>query len=73
LLTLGGEHQITAANAAELRIIDEQLLLLIPAGDLVRRRWIQRAPQYLREARSGSRWIWLTELEWAQLKPESRP
>ena len=64
------EYQIQAATPAELRNIDEQLLSLIPANDTVRRRWIQRAPQYLREARSGSRWIWLSERERAQIKRE---
>jgi len=68
-----GERQIPAANSTELRAMDEQLLSLIPADDLVRRRWIQRAPQYLREARSGSRWIWLSDHELNQIKPESRP
>ena len=67
------EHQISAANPTDLRAIDEQLLSLIPADDLVRRRWIQRAPQYLREARSGSRWIWLSDQEFNQLKQELRP
>jgi urocanate hydratase len=64
------EYQIQAATPAQLRNIDEQLLSLLPANDLIRRRWIQRAPQYLREARSGSRWIWLSEQERTQLKPE---
>jgi len=43
----------------------------------VRRRWIRRLPQYLREARSGGRWIWLSAEERESLavrgfSPESR-
>jgi len=62
------EHQILATNTEELRRIDNQLLAMISEDDLVRRRWIQRAPQYLREARTGSRWIWLSEQERDQLR-----
>ena len=57
------EDYLPAANTAELRALDERLLALLPVDDVVRRRWVQRVPQYLREARSGGRWVWLTEEE----------
>ena len=57
------EVYLPAANAAELRALDERVLAILPAGDLVRRRWIQRVPKYLRDARSGGRWVWLGEEE----------
>ncbi len=62
------EYQILAANTEELRRLDNQLLAMIPVDDFVRRHWIQRAPQYLREARTGSRWVWLSEQERGQLR-----
>jgi hypothetical protein len=46
-----------------LRALDERVLAILPADDLVRRRWIQRIAQYLRDARSGGRWVWLTDEE----------
>jgi hypothetical protein len=52
-----------AANAAGLAGLDASLLAVIGGDDAVRRRWIQRVPQYLREARSGGRWIWLSDEE----------
>ncbi len=57
------EAYLPAANAVELRGIDERLLSLLPVDDLLRRRWVQQAPRYLREARSGGRWVWLSEAE----------
>ena len=57
------EHFFAAADATALREIDTALLALILPGDLVRCHWILRAPQFLREARSGGRWIWLSEDE----------
>jgi urocanate hydratase len=56
-----------AANPAELKAIDDRLLTILPPGDLVRRRWIRQVPKYLREARSGGRWIWLSKEEEEQL------
>ena len=53
---------LTAANAVELRALDERLLVILPQDDVVRRRWVQRVAKYLRDARSG-RWVWLTEEE----------
>jgi hypothetical protein len=61
------EEYLPAANAAELRALDERLLAILPVDDPGRRRWIQRVPQYLREARSGGRWVWLTEDERQQI------
>jgi urocanate hydratase len=61
-------YQILAANTEELRRIDDQLLAMISAEDLARRHWVQRAPQYLREARTGNRWIWLSEQERDQIR-----
>ena len=55
------EAYLSAANAAELRALDERVLAILPPGDLVRRRWVQRVAEYLRDARSG-RWVWLTEV-----------
>lgn len=57
------EVYLSAANAVELRAIDARLLTILPPDDLVRRRWIQRVPQYLRDARTGGRWMWLSEEE----------
>ena len=61
------EVYLAAANAAELRALDEWLLAILPADDLVGRRWIQRVAKYLREARSGGRWVWLTKEERRQI------
>jgi len=61
------EIYLPAMNAAELRALDERLLAILPADDLVRRRWIQRIAKYLREARSGGRWVWLMEEERQQI------
>jgi urocanate hydratase len=57
------EVYLPASNAAELRALDERVLAILPPDDLVRRRWVQRVPQYLRDARGGGRWVWLTEDE----------
>jgi urocanate hydratase len=56
-----------ATDAARLREIDARLLTLIPAEDIVRRRWIERIPKYLRDARTGGRWMWLSEEEQDQI------
>ena len=61
------EHNFSAQTAPVLRALDTALLAVLPADDLIRRRWIERAPQFLREARSGGRWIWLNETELAAL------
>ncbi|HXE07161.1 MAG TPA: hypothetical protein VN612_04640 [Acidobacteriaceae bacterium] len=62
-----GEQYFTAFDAAALRAVDAALFGILPASDLVRSRWLQRAPQFLREARRGGRWIWLTERELTSL------
>ena len=59
----GDEVYFPATNAVELRALDERVLAILPPDDLVRRRWLQRVAQYLRDARSGGRWVWLTEEE----------
>ena len=56
------EMFFTVRDAGELQRLDAALLEALPAED-VRRRWIRRLPQYLREARSGGRWIWLSDAE----------
>jgi hypothetical protein len=61
------EYFFAAADAPALRTIDAELLAAIPGEDAVRRRWVQRAPQFLREARIGGRWIWLNDQEIAAL------
>ena len=61
------EVYLSAANAAELRALDERVLAILPPDDLVRWRWIQRVAQYLRDARGGGRWVWLTEDERRQI------
>jgi urocanate hydratase len=58
---------LPASNAADLRALDDRILAILSPGDLVRRRWLQRLPKYLREARSGGRWIWLSAEEQRQL------
>ncbi len=60
---LRSEYFFSARDAARLREIDAALLALFPADDLIRRHWLQRAPQFLREARTGGRWIWLNDEE----------
>jgi hypothetical protein len=72
------EYFFAAPNAAALREIDAALLAALPAEDIVRRRWIERVPKYLREARSGGRWTWLSDdelegLEQQGLSPVRRP
>jgi urocanate hydratase len=57
------EFFLPAANATELRVLDERVLAILSPNDLIRRRWIQRVAQYLRDARSGGRWVWLTAEE----------
>ena len=59
------ESFFPASDAVALREIDTALLAALPAEDVVRRRWIDRVPKYLREARSQGRWTWLSgeELE----------
>ncbi len=54
-----------AADAGALREIDAKLLAALRGDDSVRRRWLERVPKYLKEARTGGRWIWLSgeELE----------
>jgi urocanate hydratase len=59
---------LPAANAAELKAIDEHLQSILPPADLSRRRWVQRVPKYLREARTVGRWIWLSDEEEQQLE-----
>jgi urocanate hydratase len=66
-----------AQGSGELQQFDAALLDVLPAGDVARPRWIRRLPQYLRAARSGGRWIWLSAEERTALatrgfSPESR-
>lgn len=61
------EHFFAAADASALRSVDAALLAALPPGDTVRRRWLERIPRYLREARSGGRWFWLGKDELAAL------
>jgi urocanate hydratase len=56
------------SDASELQRLDAALLEVRPASDVVRSRWIRRLPQYLREARSGGRWIWLSAEERAAVE-----
>jgi len=67
LLPAADEHRFAAGDVSALRAIDAVLLAAIPSADLIRHRWIERAPQFLREARSGGRRIWLSEAELAAL------
>jgi urocanate hydratase len=61
------ERFFPADDAEALRKIDAALFTLIPVDDILRRRWIERSPRFLREARSRGRWIWLSEAELATL------
>jgi hypothetical protein len=66
-----------AQGSGELQRFDAALLDVLPAGDVARPRWIRRLPQYLHEARSSGRWIWLSAEEREALaasgfSPESR-
>jgi hypothetical protein len=72
------EYYFSAPSPAALREIDATLLAALPAEDIVRRRWIERVPKYLREARSGGRWTWLSDeelegLEQQGLSPAPQP
>jgi urocanate hydratase len=64
-----GKHPVflPAAGTADLKSIDERLQAIFPPQDVVRRRWVQRVPKYLREARTAGRWIWLSKEEEQQL------
>jgi urocanate hydratase len=44
----------TVVRAENQRLLDE-----LPPEDTIRRRWLERAPQYLRAARNGVQWTWL--------------
>jgi urocanate hydratase len=57
------EYFFPASDAGALREIDTALLAALPAEDVVFRRWLERVPKYLREARSGGRWTWLSDEE----------
>jgi hypothetical protein len=61
------EYFFAAPDASVLREIDTALLAALPAEETVRRRWLERVPKYLREARFGGRWIWLSDQELASL------
>jgi urocanate hydratase len=61
------ERFFPAPDAAALRQIDAALLAALPAEDKVRRRWLERVPKYLKEARSVGRWTWLNDEELASL------
>ena len=61
------EVYLPAADSAELRALDESVLAILPPDDMVRRRWVQRVAKYLREARCGGRWVWLTDDEMQRL------
>jgi urocanate hydratase len=57
------ECHFAATDAAGLCQIDSAVLAVLPPNALVRRRWLQYAPQFVREARTGGRWIWLSGAE----------
>jgi urocanate hydratase len=59
------ERFYPAPTAAELREIDAILHSALP--DVLHRRWLERVPKYLCEARAGGRWIWLNDKELASL------
>ncbi len=67
VMNLSGKkcHEVyrPASNAVDLKAVDQRLLAILPPDDMVRRRWVQWVPQYVRDARAGGRWIWLTEEE----------
>jgi len=63
ILQPGDEYYFAATDGAALRQIDAALLDVLPPDHLDRRRWFQRAPQFLRDARSGGRWMWLTRAD----------
>jgi urocanate hydratase len=68
IMPSGGPYEchLLAESAEQLREIDRRLLELLPVEDRVRRRWVERVPNYLHEARRGGRWIWLTDKDRAQ-------
>jgi urocanate hydratase len=56
-----------------LRVLDEQLLSLIPADDTVRRHWLQRISHYQRPTTGNLRILWLTPAEQAFLAGAGTP
>ena len=67
------EFYLSARNTAELRELNRKLLEMIPVDDLVRRRWIQRSPHYLRGAQIAGVWTWLSDEEHARRNEQVRP
>jgi hypothetical protein len=61
------QYFFPAHDAVALREVDVTLLTALPPEDIVRRRWMERVPKYLREARSAGRWIWLNDEELVSL------
>lgn len=59
----GDEYVFVAKDTVTLREVNTRLANVLPLEDRIRQRWLQHAPQFLREARSGGRWIWLNEAE----------
>ena len=59
LWRFGNLYYCAATDTSHLRAVDNAILAALPAEDIARRHWVERVPRYLREARTGGRWIWL--------------
>src|SRR5438094_786801 len=51
------------SSVAEQRSFDTQVLAVLPMGDGLRRRWMERVPRLLGRERPPRRALWLTDAE----------
>jgi urocanate hydratase len=58
---------LPAASTSDLRALDLRLFEILPPGDTIRRRWLQRIPHYQRPSTTPARVLWLTPAEQAAL------
>jgi len=63
------EYFVETPTATKMREVDARLLRLMPKDEMVRRRWVEKAAQYLRGASDG-RWVYLDEGEAGLLESE---
>jgi hypothetical protein len=72
-LTIHGEEHfeyfLATTTPTKLREAGERVLRMLPKDEAVRRRWMERAPHYLRGAGDG-RWAYLSEAEAMLLESE---
>jgi urocanate hydratase len=66
-LAARGFAESVVQPAKNLRVLDEELLALIPAEDTVRRHWLQRISHYQRATAGAARVVWMTANESARV------